>query len=160
MILGLTAALGMAAVVFAPDTAEAQSSGQIILTQKKIPTNVGKKKLRKFLRKNRKKKLTKRPGSNVYQIYVAAKLRRKPSAADVKRNGGKLHIAFYKRTKRGWTYANVMHISYTQGRILIFPMQISGDLGLEKKKLYQMRLTLFDRRKKERVLAKATFRLK
>ena len=160
MILGLTAALGMAAVVFAPDTAEAQASGQIILTQNKIPTNVGKKKLRKFLRKNRKKKISKRPGSNVYQVYVAAKLRRKPSGADVKRNGGQLHIAFYKRTKRGWKYANVMHITYSQGRVLIFPMQISGDLGLEKNKLYQMRLTIFDRRKKERILAKTTFKLK
>lgn len=159
LFVGFLSMLALAAVAL-PNEAQAQSSGQIILTQEKIPTNVSKKELRKFLKKNRKSVLTQKPGSKSYQMYAAVRLRRKPSQADLKRNSGQIHVAFYEKQKRGWKYVNVMHIGYSEGLTLILPLQITDDLGLNKGKRYQMRITIFDARKKEVVLARTEFRLK
>jgi len=159
LLVGFLCISALGAVAL-PKEAQAQSSGQIILTQEEIPTNVSKKELRKFLRKNKKSVLTQKAGSTSYQLYAATRLRRKPSQADLKRNGGQIHVAFYEKQKRGWKYINVMHIGYSQGLTLILPLKITDDLGLSKGKRYQMRITIFDARKKEVVLARTEFRLK
>jgi hypothetical protein len=153
-------AVALGAFLLIPLKAQAQSRGQIILTQTPIPKGVSSKKLRRFLKKNRTKTLKPAPGSKSYKCYVAARLRRKPSNADMKRNNGQLHLAFYVRKKRKWSYHNVMHINYSQGAVLQFQLQIPDGFGIEPGKKYQLRLTILNSRNKEVVLAKTTFSVK
>jgi hypothetical protein len=153
-------AMGVASLL-APAEARAQSRGQIILTQKPIPSDVSKRKLRRFFKKNRIRKLAPVMGTDKYKAYVAARLRRKPSQADLKRNSGQIHLAFYVRNKGRWKYHNVMHINYPQGSTLVrFGLQIPEGFGLEPGKKYQLRLTILGSRKQEVTLAKTTFGIK
>lgn len=157
--IGLLCTLGVT-VVFLPKSAHAQSAGQIILTQEEIPTEVSPKELAAFFRKHRKTVLESKGGSTAYQVFMAARLRRRPSAADLKRNNGQVHIAIYERVKRKWQYVNVFSVGYTEGLTLIVPLQLTHDMGLKKGNQYQMRLTILDSKQREQVLASTDFRLK
>ncbi len=157
--IGLFCTLGVAAI-FLPGSAHAQRAGQIILTQEEIPTEVSPKELAAFFKKFGRTVLEPSAGGTSYQVFMAARLRRRPSAADLKRNEGQVHIAIYERVKRKWQYINVFSVGYTDGLTLIVPLQLTHDMGLKKGSQYQMRLTILDAKQREQVLASTDFRLK
>ncbi|MCD6498954.1 MAG: hypothetical protein J7M25_11735 [Deltaproteobacteria bacterium] len=161
MSFGLIAAVvPMAVALLWSARAQAQARGQIILTQTKIPQDLSGRNLQKFLRRNRVRVLKHETGDKNWRAYVSARLSRRPSVSRVNANGGKMHLAFYVKTKRRWTYVNVMDITYAPGAILQFLLNIPSDFGLTPGKQYQMRLTLLNASKHEVVFAKTNFKVK
>jgi hypothetical protein len=143
--------------------AEAQSRGQVILTQKSAPENATKAALRRFLKKNRAKVLAKSDGEESYAMHVFARLRKRPSAKMLKleHNGGKLHFEFYRKVKRRWVRAHGMQIDYAPGTWLVrFPFTITQALALKPGIRYQLRISIQNARKRAVTLASTYFKLK
>lgn len=159
----IAACLASFLAVWAPRTANAQARGQIILTQEAVPSDLSGAKLQRWLKKNEVKVLKPVPGKSVYKAHLVAKLSSQPSASllNLPHNGGKLHLAFYVKSKRGWKYINVIDITYQPGAMLQFPITIPEGFGLVGggKTLHQMRITILNRSKRESVLARTTFKV-
>lgn len=161
-ILGLSM-LGVAAYAFGTGEARAQPKGGIIVTQVPIPKDATKAQMAKFFRKHGKKVVTRAAGETKYKMWVAARLNRQPSQAQLNlpQNGGKIHLVFYKKVKRRWKYLNVMNINYAPGAVVQFAVNIPDGFGITPgKDLYQIRVTILNARNRENILASTNLKFK
>lgn len=159
----VTQALVWAGIGLWAQKAEAQSKGQVILTQKAAPENATARVLKRFLKKNRASVLAKSEGEDSYAMHVFARLRKKPSAKMLKleHNGGKLHFEFYRKVKRRWIRAHGTQVDYKPGTWYVrFPFTITQDIGLKPGIRYQLRLAIQNTRKRPMTLASTYFKLK
>lgn len=163
-IVGLAVLCGCAAIAVSwGDTAAAQARGQAVFTQVEPPANAGPAAFKRFLKKNRVTDLKPQPGKRSWRSHVFVHLRSAPAAATLRlpQNGGRLHLAFYRRVRRKWVRDNVDNVTYRPGvKIMRFPFRFTPSLGLTAGALYQLRVTLLDRRNREVVLAVGYFKLK
>ena len=163
-IVGLAVLTGSAAIaVSRADTAAAQARGHAVFTQVEPAADAGPAAVKRFLKKNRVTDLKRKPGKKSWQAHVLVHLRSVPAAAILRlpQNGGRLHLAFYRRVRRKWVRDNVDNVTYSPGvKIMRFPFRFTPSLGLTAGALYQLRVTLLDRRNRELVLAVGYFKLK
>lgn len=159
VVLG-TAAIGVLAWT---ERAAAQARGQVLVTQTPPPKTTNPAAVSLFLKKNRVSVLTKTPGKQSWQAYVFAHLRSVPAAdtLNLPQNSGRLHLAFYRQTRRRWIRDNVDDVTYRPGvKIMSFPYKITASLGLKVGTPYQIKITVLDAKNREVVLAVGNFKLK
>jgi hypothetical protein len=143
---------------------QAQPRGQVFLTQTAPPTTqVSPARLYRFIRKHRVYTLRQIAGERFWRVYLFAQLRMAPTRAllNLSVNGGRVHLAYYRKVRRRWVRDNVDDVVVKPGvRFMRISYKMDSSLGLTKGAQYQLRVTLLNRRGREIVLAVGHFMLK